>query len=433
MTKSYRLAGTLLLVMSVIGGPVMAQQADAVSGGNETVRIIQNGSTKTVTPADLVRSAGVSVPVTAKRELRVVNGVGARIPNQASGSNNRAISFVTYRAAAPIARPRILHQNWYVPNNGAYAETDGSAAMTASDWLEFPLGEKLTPCAGVTIAPGAEGLDDCGSIAIPRGASFRVWSLRVGPLAIYSGFPASPTLPFGHQIKFGASEAQTPVPTGPGQTIASPLGSNGYFPAVVDDSSYRAVGLLGDSHETGIPGDTPTLFNQLGPFERFYGELVPLFNISTSGQATSHVVAAGNFTKRRRLMAYVSDIEVGVGGNDISANRSAPEIIADLKTLSALMPANKRLFTATELPKTTSTDSFATVSGQSVTANEPARLALNDFKRSGFFDYYLDFERLVGVLNSTGIVWPAGGTTDGTHGSDVSNTRVNAVPVGRLP
>lgn len=386
--------------------------------------------------AAALRAIGLTVPSVSTRKLGLVAG-GARTNSQVSGSNTRAISFVTYRATAPITRPRILHHNWRVPHAG-FLETDGNAPMTCTDWLEYPIGQFLSPSVTGVCPVGQELVNDIGPLNISRGATFRVWSLRDGPLALFANLRTAGTgteirpAAIGAMIFFGAGAAG---PTGPGQTIANPTGSFGYFPAVLDDTNYRSVGLYGDSHEYGT-GDTLGLSGFYGPFERFYNDQVPWLNVGTPGDSLAAVLGANNFTRRARLAQYCTDIDIGWGGNDVAAGRTAAQIIADIQAVRSRLPDGNRYFTATEFPKTTSTDSFATTANQSVTAQEGARLAVNQFKRSGGapFDYYLDFEKAVAATGTNGIdiVWQPGTTGDGTHLLAVGAAAVGALGTPKL-
>ncbi|TCP30680.1 hypothetical protein [Sphingomonas sp. BK235] len=397
----------------------------------DLIRIIRDGVTKLIPAASL----GGSTTQKPSNSLGAVVGLGPRISTGQGASNTRALSYVTYRAAAPISRPRVLHSNWYLsPTN--FNEINASAAASYNNWIEYPIGAAgalYGPFAGAA-EPGADVVIDCGPVEIPRGASFRVWTEINGPLALSTQMRhPNPSPSIGCAMQFGAPP---PNPTAPGQSLPTPFNGLGYFPAVLDDTTYRSVLLVGDSHESGL-GDTLTIGNAFGPFERFYGDLVPMMQLSVQGDTLSAQLRAGNFVRRQRVMQYFSDINIGAGGGDISNGDTAATIIANLRAVCAMVPAGKKRFTTTEFPKTSSTDSFATVANQAVTANEATRLELNLFKRTlgatatqpALFDYYHDFERIVGVFNgnTSAIVWPANGTTDGVHGNELSYA-----PFGRV-
>ena len=356
--------------------------------------------------------------------LGAVTGHGGRLSSAQSATNRGSLSMVEYVALVDMTRPRILHTNWFIGDSGKL-ETDGDATLTVTDMIEYDnaLSAQVT---GTAIA-GAEVINDMGAIAIPKGATFRVWSQRSGPLAQYTSHSvAEATLPYGHQVKFGVDASTLPLPKTTGTTISAASNGNMYAPYVLDNTNARAAVLFDNSHGVGL-GDTPLLTGARGPYERFYAGRVPVLNLSSSGATAQSYLTAGNFTRRSRLLAYGTDICLGVAGGDITAGRTAAQIIADLTAIrDNFIPADKKLFTATELPKTTSTDSWATVANQAVTANEAVRNEINLWKRtSGFFDYYLEFEKVIGVANAGNIVWPAGTTTDGIHGNADSYGRVS--------
>lgn len=355
----------------------------------------------------------------------------ARINSAASAAQTKAMSPAWYIAPSPITRPTSVHTNWHVA--ATWIETAANAPCAVTCWIEYPIGATLSaPVSAVIPAGGTIELDH-GPIAIPAGEAYVVWTLRDGPLMPYCG---RGDVACGDAIAFGANAPAAPILGG--RLTAGFSAGNGYYPLVVDWTDRRTVASIGDSNEFGF-GDTADGGGYLGIAERFYRAQLAHLNVSIAGDSLASFLAAGNAVRRLALLQYVSDVQIGLAGNDISNARTAAAIIADIKRLAALVPAGKRRCTFTEFPKTTSSNAFASVAGQTVTAEEPIRLTVNAFKRSsgGVFDYIVEMERPVAAANGAAIVWDVdpGGialTDDGRHHNRTGYRRIGGITGKRV-
>lgn len=99
------------------------------------------------------------------------------------------------------------------------------------------------------------------------------------------------------------------------------------------------------------------------------GYNIPHVKMSRSGETQSGLVSAGAL--RFSIMAYATHFIDEGGSNDITAGRSLAQIQADCLTIWAAARAAgiQKIYRTTILPRTTSTDSWATTTNQTPVAN----------------------------------------------------------------
>lgn len=122
MTRLFRWLGTLLLTISLISSPAMAQQTFSAPSGGETVRIIQNGSTKSATVMQIAAALNSSL---------IQNGFAylgdSRLASQYNDvslkRNANASSFINVAQAQSGNRFRTLY-------NGAIAGAPSATYLT---------------------------------------------------------------------------------------------------------------------------------------------------------------------------------------------------------------------------------------------------------------------------------------------------------------
>ena len=197
--------------------------------------------------------------------------------------------------------------------------------------------------------------------------------------------------------------------------------------------SAPGIIIIGDSIARG-DGDNPSTgsnHTEGGYIRRaLYGQLGYTIN-AISGSDSSAFVFPGN-TLRTSLFKYHTHAICEYGINGIGASLDTQK--ANLLALWTLLANHGlKVFQTTITPKTTSTDSWATVANQTVTANESKRTALNDWIRtcpsplSGVFEAADIVEvNAQGVQTRNGGFWPAGWTGDGTHPNTAANAAMAA-------
>jgi lysophospholipase L1-like esterase len=201
----------------------------------------------------------------------------------------------------------------------------------------------------------------------------------------------------------------------------------GYAPFTVlgNPGSTRTLVLVGDSilqqqHDTINTDWSPTSTLQWGFARRFaYTNKIPLLNLSVIGDTVTGFVSTSGrkYAWRRGAVSDAATVLTNFGRNDIDAGRTLAQMKADLITLwEKIRSTGAIVYQTTITPKTTSTDSWATVANQTVAETESIRVQLNDWIRtvptplSGIFDV----ADMVETSRNSGI-WKANLTDDGIH------------------
>jgi lysophospholipase L1-like esterase len=137
--------------------------------------------------------------------------------------------------------------------------------------------------------------------------------------------------------------------------------------------NYPAVVIFGDSIQYGT-GDARDANNSVGYVQRglytggIGGNPVPSINLSKPGEKASDI-ANGGGTLRLTALKYASDVITDYLTNDIAASNSYATCIANLQAVWNLFKAyGVRVTQVLIMPRTTSTDSWATAANQTPVA-----------------------------------------------------------------
>jgi hypothetical protein len=193
------------------------------------------------------------------------------------------------------------------------------------------------------------------------------------------------------------------------------------------------IALIGDSITLGTNGAAANIFTtgRSATQRALYNAGVPFFNLGSSGESASW--AAGHYAYRiaDAVSAGCTRAIICYGRNDITASLGTPQTAAqiegNLTTLANLCHTNGIKFCWQTLPPyTTSSDSWATSTNQTVSANEATRLAVNTWMRSGagsaLADYsIIELDNAVNVIRTSdgAEVWSPNWTAEGTHPSEL--------------
>lgn len=214
-------------------------------------------------------------------------------------------------------------------------------------------------------------------------------------------------------------------------------GTNGY--------SYRASGLfgkpttvnqgsvvvVGESIGAGSGGNTWMNGFIQRAFGGDYGKSVPHAFIGASGETAQNFADQTKTLYRLGLSRNCTAALVQLGSNDIFSGRSAAQVQTDLQTIYARLRALgiNRIYQTTVTPRTTSTDSWATVNNQTTTnaGHEAARVTLNAWIRANTAGItgYFEIADVVESARDSG-KWKAGSTADGIHPTDTMHTTMSA-------
>ena len=212
-----------------------------------------------------------------------------------------------------------------------------------------------------------------------------------------------------------------------GTYLYGPVAVLGYY----DTRQKTSVVIIGDSIGDGSgDGGTRTsgfvrrgLSGNTGGLSTYYN----LLQWTRPGAKTQHWVCGqssnysfGNLRLACSSMAEVAIVELGT--NDLPDGASTVQ--TRLTQLYGYLRASgiRKIYQTTLMPKTTSTDSWATTANQTVTSDETARLAVNTWilgGAGGLIDGYIDVAAQVTTTTGSGArVWRVDlgtPTTDGIH------------------
>lgn len=283
---------------------------------------------------------------------------------------------------------QIAYANWVV---GASSEALAGGVLTVEASIEYPAGtytrvlwSGANSCA---IGDGAAGaLSDAVAVTIPRGAKFWVRTFASNPAGVPfyawpTGVPASARL----ANEFAASGLTNKVMSG---TI-TPSSSIAVYPALIVAQHTRpACFFIGDSIAAGYIDTQDDESLDLGTVARCVAPHFALTGAPFSGTTTAQFIA--NSTRRRAMvMPYVTHVVSEYGTNDLVGS-TASVVIPRLLQLPGLFPGKKMIQT-TILPRSSSTDAWATVANQTA-INLTELTTLNMTIRSGLagFENHID-------------------------------------------
>lgn len=324
---------------------------------------------------------------------------------------------------------QLVFSNWYATFSGEFPTAD---TMDITAAIEYPLGTytRVTFSGGVhgTIAAGSNIVSDSCAVAIPQGARFWVRSIHNKSSGVFTSSAVSGDIITNALGGSGDQYAVSTTAFATDYTVNAYGGgstTNPFFPtAVLGLSNVPSVIIYGDSRASGL-NDAPSQNYGLagaGEIARQLDAILPYTNLGAPTDQLTTFLA--NSTRRTPLVAYHTHVHCQYGINDVTAGRTAVQIEADMVTFLAKFNATYRVSQSTLLPRTTSTDAWATLANQTVTAQEAVRVAVNAYIRARTIGWWAVFENADVVESSrdsgkwktveaTGII---GATTgDGTH------------------
>jgi len=187
---------------------------------------------------------------------------------------------------------------------------------------------------------------------------------------------------------------------GADMTLAGSGKMNGVFNSL---GMFMPVAIIGDTYNGEIPGWSAILLDSIArgsgetsaPFEGFIerglggwlAASVPYVNIAipglTSGQFADATNRGAQSSGRRRLALSAPYIFNQGGTNDLASATWQAIAGYNLSIASDAAARKSKVVQSTILPKTTSSDSWATATNQTVTAQETKRIDYNTWLRGG--------------------------------------------------
>jgi hypothetical protein len=292
-----------------------------------------------------------------------------------------------FTGAAPVSEIRLVYGNWAGPGE-AQSVSPANIIIDAAIELNAPAMTQPVTWGGqptVTIAPGGLAISDAlpasafSTATFPYAAfpaSGMIWVRTNIVTTNLSQFPFSYTPPTGAQAFAGPAFTSQSTGTGPMTTPAggasvsamtTPFAILGKFTV----PNMPGFGIIGDSIDAGI-GDASNLITGNGYFDRFaYGTdgnyLSPTMNLAIIGEGAT----IGAYPTRSTLFQYCTTMVSGYGTNNLAGGNTVSSLMTALHSLYAQMRAAgvSTIMQKLIIPRTTSTDGWATAANQTPIAN----------------------------------------------------------------
>ena len=350
--------------------------------------------------------------------LRAVATRGV-MPNTRHATNTQTMAQSRHFARDAVSAIRLVASNWYVQVSGGVAsETGSGGTMTVTASVSTDL-SSWTPVtwggnSSASIADGDNAVSDDVAISLTDGQEFyvRMWKSVAGSgRAIYCNVYSDST----NNELFRIGTSVTDSTDGSAFTGTA----NEYFAgptAILGITAKPAILIIGDSISYGL-NDTysPSDSGDLGKFAPSIGSDFAYIMAARSSDLAQQFLASS--AKRVALATYATHVIGGHGRNDLDLGRTAAEIEADIESIAGLFSIP--VWWDTIPPRTSSTDSFATVENQTVSSTNTHRATVNDWLRAGPAALAGAFDSCQAIENdpdNNDGKWKAGSiTSDGQH------------------
>lgn len=315
-----------------------------------------------------------------------------------------------YFARSDISKLRILALNCYALETAP----GNSVAITSS--IEFPAGvfTQLTFSGSSTgtIPDGGLLLSDYVNVTIPNGEKYWIRTFRQGATLVFeNGVVAyNDNAYMGDVLNFTNSD----------QTMSGAVTNVGenssYHPVVIAPISIPSICMFGDSITAGLT-DIANISGDMGAIARSIGSKFGYFNGGVNGEKVSDFLAHN--TQRLAISQYASAVIFGYPTNDIFQSGDSKATVETHMSSAWALVSPKPTFQVTTVPQTTSTDSWATTTNQTIpnSGKETVRVGWNTDLRGGGVGPNKGFFDIASVVESSlnSGLWVPNDTTDGVH------------------
>lgn len=369
-------------------------------------------------PGNVWTSNGIGLPPTWQPGRKYLGNVGMRsyFPSSAGGTLLNMMSRSRHQVGDDS--PAI---QFAISNAAGSNEAGPGAATTATATVEFESGRRwrltLAGATSMVIPDGGMIWTDPLPWTVPRGTWFNFYLYRTNAVGCpYTANVQDHSL--GELIEYNvgvdktASGTISPTEVAP---WAGPCGIRGLM-------ARPSVALIGDSRVVG-DGDTSDGSGALAEYARSLQALgISWQNLGLGGSGASGFLSGGH-AQRVELASLCSHVVLEYGINDLLLGDA--QMRADLLALIALLPATQKKFIGTMAPRTTSTDGWATLVNQTVTAQQAVMDANNAWRRTvpAGFSKCCDVNAVL-QAGTTGKWLAPGYTADGLHATALGYTAI---------
>lgn len=336
-----------------------------------------------------------------------------------TASQTQAMLRTFHIAADDISSMKLVFQDAYGASESA---TGANTTIEAS--IEYPEGTfTRVTFSGVNagvMASGATMVSDSVSVDIPSGDKFWVRHYRQNANGFIYNLYAGRNDVQGDKGEAGSSVANVVM----GGAITSNLSLIATPAAIIAMTRNPSLYLVGDSRVVGVGDDfADNTTGATGEFARSI-DGIAYINAGFAGDRASSFVTKND--KRLAIASYCSHVFSNYGINDIISGATEATVKSNLYTLWGVVRNNKNgLFQSTIPPVTTSTDSWATTTNQTLHATNSIRVNINNFIRAvpDVLDGVFELADVAESARDSGL-WKPGYTGDGVHENETGYTAI---------
>lgn len=330
--------------------------------------------------------------------------------NDTNASFHQMMSRTRHVVKQDVSQLQLVFPSW----KSAEATVGANGTITAA--IEYPVGTftqiTFSGSAGGVIPDGSYLLSDPVNVTIPKDAAVFVRTYYTNSVGIvFNQYRCNTTL--GEAATYAASGV---VDQTMGGTVTNTAGTPCYGPvAILAMTALPSFFLIGDSRIYGVNDTLTSGSDGLGELARSFGDNYPYINAGVAGSTATQMASQGAAGKRALLGQYCTHVLHQFGINDI-ATHTAAVLEADVQTIHGLF-SGKKFYPCTVAPRSTSTDSWATLGNQTADAQTPQRILYNNWVRAntGAFAGYIELADQVESARDSGLWKAPGYTADGLH------------------
>lgn len=384
--------------------------------------------------------AGMAVPPIGPEYLGLVAGP-TRICHIKHASNKQMNSRVMHRAAQDLRTIKLVYSNIYngsASGSQPFSEASGDAFTLAAS-IEYPRGVitqvLFSGESTTTLASGATIVSDEISVLIPSGAAFwvRSWQNVATGTIIYSDWVGATDIDMVTN-EYAASGLTNKTGGAALDPLLGPSLDVCFGPiAIIGQTTKTTALIIGDSRAQGVD-DYMDWSLDVGTIGRSIGKEFAYINAARSSDRAGNMVAS--HALRVALANYCTHVVNQFGTNDLHSELVGTVTLETrMETINALYPT-KGVYVTTLEPRNTSTDSWATLANQTVSAQEAERVAFNGLVRAGSIAGARGFFDIASAVESSfnsgkwKVTGEANGyTDDGNHANQAANELIRDLTV----
>ena len=311
---------------------------------------------------------------------------------------------------------QVVFPNFYVNSASNGEQSPGAAAVTTAS-IEYPSGIctpfKFSGAYQGSIAGNSLIISDALPVSIPSGTKFWIRQWYNNPVAVpYTGYSIAVSA-VNDAANYSAS-SETDATQSCATVTSNFTGRVNYPLALLSMTNNPSAILFGDSRVVGVLDTQNDATGDVGELERFIGPGYAYINMSVFGDQLGLTLAS---TANRQIMAQWGSFAIDeYGVNDVeTGNKTSAQVVASRQLAKTLLFPNIPVYGTTLPPYTTTTDSCATLTNQTVPTNDPQRVAFNTAELAGITGEVGTID-LNSVIDPTGTnKWPVGYSTDCQH------------------